>query len=170
MLDQLPDWKMLTREQKVEMVRPLVQDEGLSSTQIAARFRNTTRNTIIGLCHRHRWQLKGGAGRRVNEVENAKVRAAPRAHGKGQPKAAAIVHRLAMRPTLPPTPPPEPFDMEDGDGVDVTALVGIMQNKGCKFIHGDPLGQHGYCGKPFKSGSSSWCPSHFDRVFVGGAK
>lgn len=163
MLDQLPDWKELSRDQKIEMVRPLV-DQGRSSSQIAAHFRHTTRNTIIGLCSRHGMKLQGNTGAIDKKQNPAKAKGT---HGnKGQPKANAIVARASAKAAQPPQNLDRMFDMEDGEGVDVSSLVGTLQNKGCKFILGDPLAQHGYCGKPFKAGSKSWCSAHHARVYL----
>lgn len=149
-------------EERTESLKKLWA-EGLSASQIVSELgEGVTRSGVLGKVHRLKLPGRKATG------ASAQRRPAPRANGKGQPKAAAITHRLATR-IKTPTPPSEPFDMEDGEGVDVTGLVGIMKNEGCKWIHGDPLGQHGYCGKPFKAGSV-WCPVHHARVYPGSAR
>src|SRR5690606_34908809 len=36
----------------------------------------------------------------------------------------------------------------------------------CRWIDGDPKGDHSYCGAPVKPGTS-WCPDHHARVWGG---
>jgi len=168
-----------TTEQEAELTR--LWNDGYSAGVIGGMM-GKTRNAIISkglrLDLRSRPTLYS-VPRSDTSPDQMRNSVAKLPNGKGQPKANAIVARVsAMRSTvknplgpypgrrLAPTPPPEPFDMEDGDGVDVSKLLGIMDNKGCKWISGDPLGQHGYCGKPFKPGSV-WCSEHHARVYPG---
>lgn len=163
MHDLLPDWTAMSAAEKVEAVRPLVA-QGLSSAQIAAQFRNISRNSIISLCHRNKMKLQGRSGRADANLAPRR----PKAHGNlKQPKVQAIVAkklRMAKEPAFETAPLPE-----EELGNDVGHLIGIMDltNDTCRFMHGDPKGQHGYCGKQTKAGSS-WCAHHHAVVFPGG--
>lgn len=98
----------------------------------------------------------------------------------GQPNVAGIIHRkkgreaaaedsrvrlsIAARDHVPFRVGSE-IDM---GGVDVTRRLGLMDigAHDCRWIDGDPLAEHSFCGKPVKEGSS-WCPEHHKRVFPG---
>ncbi|MGV8950099.1 MAG: GcrA family cell cycle regulator [Cypionkella sp.] len=147
--------------------------EGKTAKQIAMALDcGASRSAVIGKVHR----LK--LPKRANPVMPTTRRVAS-AHGnKGQPKVNAIVAKVAAKRAGPANPlgPQfgnrskgiEPFDMEDGEGIDTTNLIGIMDltARTCRWPHGDPLlPGFGYCGKSTKAGSV-WCPSHHDRVFL----
>lgn len=131
--------------------------DGSSCRQIAGVM-HLTRNQVIGKVHR----LKLAKRRAVGGSAQRKPQQA-KPHGqKGQPKVNAIVARAARMP-----PAPEPFDMEDGAGNDVTALIGIMDLTAhtCRWPVGDPmLPGFGYCGAHTADGP--YCPAHTRRSQV----
>jgi hypothetical protein len=161
MHDLLPDWKAMDADERLSMVRRMAA-EGLSGGGIALRFRNATRMSVVGLCYRRGITLKGIAPKPPGPSKKPKARG-----NLNQPKVQAIVAkklRMANEPAFETAPLPE-----EDLGNDVTALLGIMDLKAdsCRWMFGDPKGQHGYCGKTTKAGSS-WCPHHHDVVFPGG--
>jgi hypothetical protein len=60
----LPDWKLLTKEERTELVAPMVA-QGLSAAQIAAGIENASRSAIIGHCDRNKIKL----GRSVTDKD-----------------------------------------------------------------------------------------------------
>lgn len=151
MHDLLPDWTDMPDDEREKMVRDLVRD-GKPASLIARSFRNCTRNSVIGLCTRRKIQLKGKA---------PKPPAPPK-----KPKVAARidVRQVAVARAKPKADASVGFE---DVGNDVTGLIGIMALKDhhCRWIAGDPLNVHGYCGKTAKDGSS-YCPEHHARVYL----
>lgn len=152
MHDLLPDWKTMDVDTRLRMVREMAA-QGLSGGGIALKFRNATRMSVISLCHRRHVQLKGISPKPPGSARKPRK-------AKPQPPAKAKAPKI--------TPPP--FETaplpEEELGNDVGHLIGIMDLKAdsCRWMFGDPKGQHGYCGKATK-GNSSWCPEHEARVF-----
>jgi hypothetical protein len=146
-------------------VRRLVAD-GLSAGQVARRV-GKTRNSIIGLCHRRRWQL----GDRVGSNKTlAKARAKARAKQASAGRAVAVQCRAKQlkaplvkdgRRHAPSLPVLEPF----------TGRVSMMdlEHQQCRYIGERPeiltLDTPIYCGAPTDGGW--WCPAHRARVFTG---
>lgn len=173
----MPDWKTMKVVDRIDAVKALML-QGLSASQAASHFTNCTRNSIISLCHRKgiRMAKNPGPDKATLQENFAKMadkgRAAqghkPKAHGNNrQPKVNAIVARVAAKrkePAFETAPLPE-----EELGNDAAHLLGIMDltNNTCRWMHGDPKGPHGYCGKQTKAGSS-WCRDHHARVFPGG--
>lgn len=156
MAEVLPDWSDMPDEDRVKLVQALILD-GNPASSIARHFRNCSRNSIIGFCSRRKIQLKGRA---------PKPPAPPK---KPKPKVEA---RIDVR-QVSAARAKGPQINDDPDGLlelgnDVTGLIGIMELKvdSCRYMYGDPKGQHGYCGKTTKA-NSSWCPHHHDIVFGG---
>jgi hypothetical protein len=61
-----------------------------------------------------------------------------------------------------------PLPDEAEEGVDVTGRrLGLLDvgAHDCRWINGDPLADHTFCGKPVKEGTS-WCPEHHARVYI----
>lgn len=54
-----PNWTELSRSQKLDLVKPLLV-KGMTSSGIAAKFENVTRNAIIGFCRRSNLTLPNG--------------------------------------------------------------------------------------------------------------
>lgn len=148
MRDALPNWKTMNIDDRLSSVRAMAA-EGLSAGMIAMRFDNATRMSVVSLCHRKNIQLHG----RLVRTPGPRPKPAP-------------------KPTKTPKVETPPFETaplpEEELGNDVGHLIGIMDLKAdsCRYMFGDPKGQHGYCGKTTK-GSSSWCPEHQDIVFGG---
>jgi hypothetical protein len=159
MHDLLPDWTDMPDENREARVRKLVLD-GKSASMIARHFRNCTRNSIIGYCTRNHIPMANRPGPKPSGEPSK-----PKAHGNlRQPKVQAIVAkkaRMQEEPAFEAAPLPE-----EELGNDVTHLLGIMDLKAdsCRWMFGDPKGEHGYCGKTTKPGSS-WCPEHDAVVF-----
>lgn len=133
--------------------------EGISASQIGGVI-GVSRNAVIGKAGR--LKLVHGGHSKSN------VRARPaggkrdRTGNAGQPKAAAIRHRMAYRPPVLPIP------LEPEEGVDVTGRhLGLLDvgAHDCKWLSGDPLAEHTFCGKPVKEGAA-WCPEHHARVYL----
>lgn len=74
-MNMLPDWTEMTKEQRIEKLKPLV-GEGLSAGQIAMHFGNCSRNAVIGYLARHDVGYKG-KGRTGRPVKAAKLVRAP---------------------------------------------------------------------------------------------
>lgn len=151
MLDQRTDWTTLTPDEKVEAVRPLA-DASMSASEIAAQYRNATRNGVLSVCHR--------AGIRLGSAKvNNRVYGKPKAHGnKNQPKVNAIVRRAEAIRQLPPQP-----DDETDVGVDVTNLVGLMDlnDTRCRWPVGPETGvKQLFCGVRKDRHAGPYCPEH----------
>ena len=137
---------------------------GIPASEIGAQM-GISKNAVLGKVHKLKLTPRLLGGPR----SNVKSRADKPNGNKGKPKAAAIVHKLVTRAERKPPTPPESFDMEDGEGVDVTALVGIMDLTAntCRWPHGDPLlPGFGYCGKYTDAGP--YCADHAKRATRGG--
>lgn len=142
--------------------------DGYSASHVARLMgRGLTRNSIIGKVHR--LNLPTRTVTMSQHQRSAMGRAAAQSikakrpnNGKGQPKPQAIAARLAG-PAFETVPLPE-----EEMGNDVTHLVGIMDLKAhdCRWIEGDPLNVHGYCGKRARE-DSSYCTEHHARVYMG---
>lgn len=161
-------------DEAVATLRRLWAD-GKSCSQIAAEI-GVTRNAIIGKVHRLKLPGRSKDTFKAAQARRAKVAAAgvkasrPKGNRNAHnPKVASILARAKMpalrAPTLKRAPVPE-----DDIGNDVTHLVGIMDLKAhqCRWIEGDPLAVHGYCGEKTKA-DSSYCPKHYARVYLGRA-
>lgn len=169
MLD-LPDWKSLSKEQRLDLLEPH-RLKGESATTMAKLFTNCTRNSVIGLLTRAKVPLMGGDSNRPRPPRPHRAKTTP--HGnKGRPKADAVLARIRRRAedartklaALPLTPLPE----ESEEGVDVTHLIGLVDltERTCKFPHGDPLKPgFGFCGAPSEPGSP-YCDHHRQRAYV----
>lgn len=82
----------------------------------------------------------------------------------GQAKANLIVGRIERRKAAPQLP----VDMIPEDGIDVTGRRLTLMDVGahdCKWINGDPLADHTFCGKPVREGTA-WCEDHHKRVYL----
>lgn len=147
--------------------------EGGSASEIARALGNgATRNTVIGKVHRLKLDARSNTVVRAEKATAPIVRrtspSAPpprpaRPHGnKGQPKAAAIQHRVAMAEAKPPVAMPVPKGLpEPSERLRLSDVAGR-----CKWCEGDPLTpDHSFCGQPVKGGTS-WCPSHYSRVYL----
>lgn len=128
--------------QAIEAIGKLML-EGLTATQIGAEF-GVTRNTIIGIAHRHLNGSGVGFARRNSGVKRVK---APRT-------------RLFFTPRMfegKPYRKPEPEPVEI-----VPLKISLLEltSSTCKFPIGDP--QHedfGFCGHPAKTGRI-YCAFH----------
>jgi hypothetical protein len=137
---------MLSGEARLKIIRPMVAD-GLSAAQIADNFRNASRSAVCGFCDRNNVRLLG-------------FKSAPaKQHGnKGAPRAHAIVAKAARKRAGR-----EPHDIKDGEGVDVTHLLGIMDldHHTCRWpVTGEGSGTL-FCGIYIPSGT--YCPEHTQR-------
>lgn len=155
-------------EERVETLKAMWID-GKSAREIADTMGGgLSRSGVIGKVHRLKLP-----GRKTDvrpkrtpaqKADDSRVRTTiMRRNGNaGQPKAAAIRHRIAVQPTLPRDPLPS------DDGVDVTKLLGLqhLTDKTCRWPVGDPmLPDFGFCGDPTKEGSR-YCPKHHRRAYV----
>lgn len=183
MLDRSP-YSNLTdpwSPERVELMKKLWLEDGLSSTEIAKVLGNgITRNAVIGKVHRLKLSRpksvndrnRSGKGtlkprRSADQLnDDSRVRSAiiaerRRENGnKSQPKANAIVHRVASAPPVRIEPIPQGLP-------EISArkkLIDLGSGE-CRFCSGDPLTpEHSFCARPVKPGSS-WCPEHHRIVF-----
>jgi GcrA cell cycle regulator len=132
---------------------------GISAARIALEIKTAfeiefTRSSIIGKAHRLKLPAhklgnleKQGAGH-ANRKINARLRKAAQ-----KPQGAP----LTAFPVLPlPTPSQEP---------DRALWVNLEDLKGCAWVYGDPLRDHGYCGCETVPGKS-YCLEHFRRIYI----
>ncbi len=153
--------------------------EGKSASQIANELAcGVSRSAVIGKVHRLKLEKRARVvtrKQRAAGTASAQAIKATKGGRKGQPKVQAIVHRVAAIKAAPPPPKPvgvrlpprDPSDYETDVGVDVSALIGIMDltNHTCRYPHGDPLKEgFGFCGKHTRQGSV-YCEHHHRRVY-----
>lgn len=164
MHDLLPDWRDMPEADREARVRELIL-EGKSASIIARHFRCCTRNSVIGFCTRREIPMANKSGwskearEKGREASSYKAPLKPKAKPRAQPPKPAKI----KAPAFETAPLPE-----EELGNDVSHLLGIMDLKvdSCRYMFGDPKGQHGYCGQTTK-GNSSRCPHHHDIVFGG---
>lgn len=140
--------------------------DGASASEIAKEIgQGVSRNAVIGKISRLKLQRRDvkaahvGHARRANEKRHGNFQ---------QPKANAIVAKALQRQA--PSFPVEPFDMEDGEGVDVTRLVGILdlEHRSCRWpVKGEGSGTL-FCG--VHTDQRPYCDAHRARAGLGYGK
>lgn len=152
MHDLLPDWTDMPEVDRETKVRALALD-GKAASLIARSFRNCTRMSVIGFCSRKKIQLRGRAPKPPAQPKKPKVEARIDVRTVKAARSRAKVQA-------------DPFGFDD-IGNDASHLLGIMDLKPqhCRWIAGDPLNVHGYCGKTAIDGSS-YCSEHHARVYL----
>lgn len=142
-------------DERVSRLKQLWAD-GHSAGEIAATFRETTRNAVIGKIHRL------GLSNRGPRYRSTAPKPARKVAVKHQERAPMVV---APKPAIAPVRLPKGHDEPNHGGT----LYLSAEHYQCKHIAGDPrsvpIDQLMVCGKPRKSGSS-YCPEHHARVFV----
>lgn len=102
------DWKSMTTVERVDAVKPMIAEGDLSASEIAERFENCSRFSVIGLVHRY--SLKGGRfgqERKTSPIMPQAPRVKRRSPPKRTPKPAKA--KTTPKPehfALPPMPPP----------------------------------------------------------------
>lgn len=154
--DTLPVWSELTGDERREMIKPL-WDAGHSAGDIMRHFVGATRNAIIGVVHRAKWQ-RAPSVNLANSVRKNKERrkAVP---NPPKPKVIKVKPATIDPVTLgdqvtekvdwihqerPPLPGTTPISL-----VDLPAREGGV----CRF----PV-QGGYCG--VQTGENMYCGAH----------
>lgn len=157
MLDQPSNIETGWTDERIATLKKLWA-EGLTATQISDEMAcGFSRSAILGKVNRLKLPARQSPATTRRE----------RAQGGQALKAALKGTRKPGRPPRAPAFEAAPLPEEEL-GNDVTSLLGIMDltNDTCRFMHGDPKGQHGYCGKQ-TAPNSSWCPHHHHVVFGG---
>jgi hypothetical protein len=158
-MNMLPDWTEMTKEQRIEKLKPLVS-EGLSAGQIAMHFGNCSRNAVIGYLSRHDVGYIG-KGRTGQPVKVAKLVKKP------------VPARKSV-PALPPIEQPKPVAKVIPDFADLGPIAkgsAFLPIDGVKPVHLTDLGRQQchwpvngldgnepiFCGAP---SSKTYCTSH----------
>lgn len=150
-----PDWTELSPSQKLEMVKPLLV-KGMTSTGIAARFENVTRNAIIGFCRRANLTLPNGVPPRVRnerkERRETKISTRPLTRPGNTESVPLPKRRNEPRPNTA-----MPFEQ-------------AISRNACKW----PLWDHSQsigdcCGAP-RAGTGPYCEAHAARAIGKGTE
>lgn len=145
-------WYAMTRAERIEAVRPLLND-GKSSREIAVALGAETRNVIVGFVHRNMpgERLRGGRHKTPANAPAVTVQApkpvpAPVAAPPPRPKPPAVI----------PRPLPEP-----------PLLISILAKsmRQCAYILGPINGPDTICCGRAVVGDSSWCAQCSAKVF-----
>lgn len=114
------DWNALTKEERIDAIRPLVE-KGQSSGKIALHFVNASRNAIISYCTRHKIALQKKRGW---PGEKSKV------HAKVQSKSSdRKPHQTHAIPSIP-------IDRPAAQAPDILALAPISKSRAFEPIDG----------------------------------
>lgn len=177
MSEEFPDWRALSIAEREAIVIPLWQDKK-SATDIALRFRNASRSSVIGLVNRARKRLKGllPDGQRFRSGWNITPKgSAHRATGKPRgrpaqkPNRNTVVFRQAAAEVaeIPQTSASaDGFDplndlLPPLDGYPPISMLELPERAG-KLCRYPVLG--GYCGAP--SGAEMYCTAHQRRIYT----
>lgn len=148
-------------------------DLGYTSNQIARNFNGRTRNSIIGLCHRHKITLQ------MRSWPNPKNQESRARNRPSKPKSfkfklspltgsSHFVYEDVNKKSVPTAPVvvPEPLPLENKVWGSVSfkdLKPGIIRQ--CRFIEGQPAGLDTvYCGEPVLQGKS-WCEGHHKIIY-----
>lgn len=147
-------------DERVELLRKLWA-ENLSASQIAARLGGVTRNAVIGKAHR--LKLSGRAvGDRGKRGRPRGLAAACKRHVPKICDLDLVIKSRTMsranepRPMPIPEPPPLPVSRR--------LSMADLGPHDCRWIDGDPRGEHTYCGCKAVPGAS-WCSGHMAIVY-----
>lgn len=128
---------MVWSPENIERVKTLAAS-GFSASQIATQIGGVTRNAIVGVGHRNKFQFHGQSG-------------------GGAPRAPR-----------PPRPRPPKAGMQCEPIYEVRpgmVTLADLEYDGCKYIFGDVQDPaHRYCNQA-QWNDTSWCPYHADKVF-----
>ncbi|MBX4883995.1 hypothetical protein HJA90_10415 [Rhizobium bangladeshense] len=162
-----PDWLTLSKEQRIEAIKPLVA-KGFSASIIANRFRNVTRNAIIGYLTRYnikrgKSQAKPAGTSKTSAKAATTTTTARRAHeepdhqsaipykAKTESSVKAVPDMIALEPIA------KSRAFDPIDGVPPVRL----ENLGARQCHWPVNGLHGhepiFCGA---RASNLYCTSH----------
>lgn len=133
------NWHDTPREDRVSLLRNWAEIEGLSSTQIAEKFKDgVTRNTIIGLCDREKITLSGKPGRQTPKTKKADTRGPVRTY---------VVQPAEALPSIPNDPP-----------LAGSAPAPLISTTGCRW----PV-EGGFCNHRIHS--KSYCETHHAKAY-----
>lgn len=146
-----PDWKALTGPQKADLIRPLILNDLLSYSQVAAIV-GASRVAIAGVVDR-------------NDIKSPFAKAPrPKRKPKPRPRPDPQVRFSRIAPTQPIALPADLVDRTPLKAGAWTALPGSaprplhdLDTKGCKWPLGD--GPFSFCGQPAAVGRV-YCAHH----------
>jgi hypothetical protein len=134
--------------------------EGQSAGYISRQV-GMTRNTVMGKRTRLKLPARPTAIDMFGaEVKPKKVRSAKTTKPRAMVKTSALTGGILPGPSAPPAPvvsqgePPLVYHIGTLD----------LEPNMCRWIDGDPKGDHSYCGKP--TGGRSYCATHIPRVYT----
>lgn len=131
--------------------------DGATCGQIACEL-STTRNAVIGIVHRGKWNYL--PGRKVKIKASPRVGTPPRVgtqRRQGSPAFSLRPNGIRSRAIAPEPLPEEPLPIDD-----LLPLAEFYTTEGCRWIHGEPAYNAPTCGRPQADGSS-YCRAHHVR-------
>lgn len=148
--------------------------EGAPASQIAFELGDgATRSMVLGKIHRLKLERLGRKKALAKKNEpplllaadmDANQFATPTPTRRTAHKARSVAR---VKVVSAPLPPSEPYVEQQDEGVDVTALIGLLAltDQTCKFPIGDPLlPGFGFCGKP-PAPEKVYCPHHCAKAY-----
>lgn len=136
----------------------LLYESGYSCSNIAERLGGVTRNAVIGKIHRMNLPLRG------NEIPKIRKKISRR---KPNPYAWERAHtpRSAKAVNASPADLEDLANIEARQANDVARTSFVdLEDHHCRFIVGDPKGEHGYCGQERVHGLP-YCKHHALRCY-----
>lgn len=143
-----PDWRTLSRADKVKLLRPLVKQD-LSASAIAARFQGVSRNAILGFCQRAGLVLANArpvTARAPAKQKPRRVRAAP---------PRPIGNRASVELDIPPEP----------DTATAVLFADALDRGLCKWPLWATFGPEAKCCGAPRAGTGPYCEHHAHRAF-----
>lgn len=136
------------KKEDIETVRELAA-KGMTSAQIASHFYRVSKNSIIGLCHRHKIKLltTNFGGRSIANARIADKR-------KREAQKGLLAEKKAKKP---PMELPRELPVPHKKGQKTIMQLGYRD---CRAVLGPVNGTRTiYCGDETVEGKS-WCPTH----------
>lgn len=143
--------------ERVETLKKLFADN-LSSADIAAAMRASSRNVIIGKLTR----LGLTDDKRPGGGMRKQAKPAYQRNGHNLRRAQKVARQIAEKPEPVKISAATPPNMRRVSILDLT-------NDSCRYIIGEPRGEYTYCGalEADLAGGRPYCPHHHARCFMG---
>lgn len=146
-----PDWSAMTKDQKLEALKPILELEEISASQIALRFCNCTKSAISGFCRRENLKLPGA----LHDKERAKNKRREIQEFKKRERAAKAAMVMEKDPIS--------FIVHSTTPIDPSAAIPFLtaiERRLCKWPLWDSNQSIGdCCGLP-RAEKGPYCPEH----------